>query len=85
MKQVSGGNTKACPVCGAVAFEDASTCFGCMHSFEGGEVDAAGMPVEKKEALHASKCVQGAPEFLITFTPVVDASGALTWRCAVEA
>ena len=35
---------KTCPICHAVAFDDASTCFGCMHRFEqegsAGEGDA---------------------------------------------
>lgn len=36
---------KSCPVCGARTFDDAQTCYGCLHRFEGGETDAAGMPI----------------------------------------
>lgn len=34
---------KTCPVCGARAFDDAETCFGCLHRF-GDNVDEAYLP-----------------------------------------
>ena len=27
---------KSCPVCGAVTFDDAEVCYGCLHRFGGG-------------------------------------------------
>ena len=40
---------KTCPVCEAVAFDDAAICYGCMHRFAETDVveefDAAGLPI----------------------------------------
>lgn len=60
---------KTCPVCQAVAFDDAETCFGCMHRFE--EDDA----VPK---------INTPPVFSIRFTPELGKAGSVKWNCAVE-
>lgn len=76
---------KDCPVCGAAAFDDALTCFGCLHRFESEATDPAGMPVEKEERCSYGAHARSVPEFLIRFTPGTDTTGALVWSCAVEA
>lgn len=40
---------KTCPVCGAGAFDDASTCYGCMHRY--GEADPARIVEPTAEAM----------------------------------
>lgn len=67
---------KTCPVCNALAFDDADTCFGCLHSF-------ADEP-EHKDTPHVESRTGSVPEFLIKFTPMTDRSGSVTWSCAVE-
>ena len=73
---------KTCPVCDAIAFDDAVVCYGCLHRFdedepshdEGGEENVA----------QATSPAQQVLEFLIRFTPATSPSGAVTWSCAVE-
>ena len=68
---------KTCPVCKAVAFDDAEICYGCLYRYRGGEglVEA---PVEK------TKGAAKAPGFTIRFVPEEDDSGAVIWSCFVE-
>ena len=75
---------KDCPVCGAAAFDDARTCFGCLHRFESENTNAAGMPLESDERASLGAHARSVPEFLIRFTPATDTTGALVWNCAVE-
>lgn len=78
---------KVCPVCGAVAFDDAVMCFGCLHRFgeEGLGVDASeGGEMDGHVAAQAAATVAVAPEFLIRFRPTPGDDGCLTWSCAVE-
>lgn len=63
---------KTCPVCQAVAFDDASTCFGCMYEFNG------------EEPMRPTTPAGTPPEFCIRFTPLPDQSGSYSWKCAVE-
>lgn len=67
---------KTCPVCNAVAFDDASICYGCMHRFADGET-------AEPAGVSGAPSVQ-PPEFFVRFTPTADSSGAVTWSCAVE-
>ena len=47
---------KTCPICGAKAFDDASTCYGCLHSFDFEESSSeprnsspSGMPLKPEQ------------------------------------
>ena len=65
---------KTCPVCQSVAFDDAETCFGCMHRFgEDGDI----LPEEGAEE-------NALPVFSIRFTPEIEITGGVKWNCAVE-
>ena len=63
---------KRCPVCLSVAFDDAATCFGCMHRF----ADDEGESREKDKGFDL-------PQFLVTMTPVWE-QGQLEWSVEVE-
>ncbi len=67
---------KTCPVCQAVAFDDAVTCFGCLHTFANDE-----------EALVVSSEVAPSevpPSFLIQIKPERERSGLTSWSCTVD-
>ena len=65
---------KTCPVCHAVAFDDAETCFGCLHRFG-----------DEPEGIQGDTVPEGMlPEFRIKFTPTLERSGSYTWKCAIE-
>lgn len=64
---------KQCPICQSLAFDDATTCFGCLHEFT--EADQAPVPGPPTSA---------APSFTITLTPTHHAAGHITWSCAVD-
>ena len=71
---------KTCPVCQAVAFDDAAVCYGCLHRF--GEGDGAiAFAGDESARAHAA---QMPPDFVVRFTPVMDPSGSFSWTCAVE-
>lgn len=69
---------KTCPVCRAVAFDDAEVCFGCMHRFEEGTADS------ELSALKLDEPEAAPPAFTIRFTPEAESDGALKWNCVVE-
>ena len=71
---------KTCPVCHAVAFDDAVVCYGCLHRF--GDVDVAAP--EAIPGASEPPTVPNAPSFTIRFTPVSEPTGAFTWNCTVE-
>ena len=76
---------KTCPVCGARAFDDAVTCYGCLHRFEGDLND--GDESLEDAVWHTTASVTHvdlAPEFIIRFSPSSDSAGKITWACAVE-
>lgn len=55
---------KACPVCGARAFDDAEVCYGCLHQF--GSEDAQGLaqvaaPIEEAVARREAPAVATTP------------------------
>ena len=82
---------KTCPVCRAVAFDDARTCFGCMHHFDdadqGGESESTvertcahdREPNAREVATHAVP-----PAFLVKMVPVLEETGAVSWTCSVD-
>lgn len=71
---------KACPVCGARAFDDAEVCYGCLHQFgsEDARVPApaaapVGESVARREASAASKqSTEPVEAPAAATTPVVD-------------
>ena len=63
---------KTCPICNAVTFDDAETCFGCMHRFADSEGDAS------DPAGHID-----LPRFLITMTPIREGD-IVNWSFEVE-
>ena len=65
---------KTCPICHAVAFDDAETCYGCLHRFAEDEV-----PYRATEGNEST-----LPAFSIRFTPEAGKSGGVVWNCAVE-
>ena len=52
---------KSCPVCGAVAFDDAQTCFGCLHRY-GADGPSAGARVSAAPPAAAPAVTTAAPE-----------------------
>ena len=67
---------KACPVCNSLAFDDAKTCFGCLHPF--GDEDVAEVVQENK-----NRAGENLTRFVVSFTPVVE-DGQTAWSCSVE-
>ena len=76
---------KTCPVCKAKAFDDATQCFGCLHSFTEGDATRNGSELDDQEVSRIRLTGELSPEFSIRFKPEVDAAGMLVWKCAVEA
>ena len=87
---------KTCPICHAVAFDDASLCFGCMYRFEddasGEDMPEDGKPDSEPAAIGpsdactapAERIVQAnPPAFVIKMVPVMQESGAVSWTCNV--
>lgn len=67
---------KTCPVCQAVAFDDAETCFGCLHRFgDDASTDDVPQPMLADDL---------PPAFLIRLVPAAAPSGAITWTCTVD-
>ena len=67
---------KACPVCNSLAFDDAKTCFGCLHPF--GDEDVAEVVQENK-----NRAGENLTRFVVSFTPMVE-DGQTVWNCSVE-
>ena len=67
---------KTCPVCNSLAFDDAKTCFGCLHPFE--DDDATEIEQENK-----NRAGENLTRFVVSFTPVVE-DGQTAWSCSVE-
>lgn len=90
---------KTCPVCHAVAFDDAAICFGCMHRYDSRE-EPEGQP---GSALEGEPCAppswpalppapsaagvaatEGPPAFCIWLTPTAAQDGGVQWTCSVS-
>lgn len=71
---------KQCPICQSLAFDDATTCFGCLHEF--GPDDQ----VQPSEGLQneAPLPFEVPPAFVIQIKPERERSGHTTWTCKVE-
>ena len=67
---------KTCPICHAVAFDDAAICYGCMHPFD--EVRQSRPAHEKKNRDEVSPS-----RFVVSFTPALE-NGRTVWGCTVE-
>lgn len=83
---------KICPVCKALAFDDATTCFGCMHPFgpvstgaSGRGYSAAGAAVKPAPAVQEkqNRDAVAASRFVITLEPALK-DGQTVWSCSVE-
>ena len=69
---------KQCPICQSFAFDDATTCFGCLHEFAGDEQPMAPVVVPDKRPDDAP------PSFLIRIKPEREHSGLTSWTCTVD-
>lgn len=71
---------KRCPICQSLAFDDAITCYGCLHEFGSDEqpqpVDAAAGEVDALP--------DAPPAFLIRIKPERGRSGQTEWTCRVD-
>ena len=81
---------KTCPICQAVAFDDAAICFGCMYRFEDAETDQE--TLSHKPSDTAAEPVHGQvrsssltpPAFYIKMVPETQESGAVSWACSID-
>ena len=72
---------KQCPICQSVAFDDATTCYGCLHEFADDE--AASIPTAPLENNVATP-IEAPPSFLIQIKPERERSGQTSWTCKVD-
>ena len=71
---------KQCPICQSVAFDDAATCYGCLHEFDlvdGDHPAAEGFG-------HTTMPVEVPPAFVIKIKPERNGSGQVSWTCTVD-
>lgn len=79
---------KTCPICGAIAFDDAETCFGCLHAFAATEGEAdqqaraqvAGAPFGR----HGRTLGPDSVSFVLSLVPTSQPGGGFSWACTVE-
>ena len=69
---------KQCPICQSLAFDDAATCYGCLHEFAGDESASESSPVQ------AAVLDNVPPAFLIQIKPERERSGLTSWTCTVD-
>ena len=67
---------KTCPVCNSLAFDDAKTCFGCLHPFD--DEGAVNHARENKNRAGANPT-----RFVVSFVSAVE-DGRTVWSCSVE-
>lgn len=65
---------KVCPVCHSKAFDDATTCYGCLYSYEDSETNDERDPSNEMPI----------SPLLVKLTPEIGGSGHVTWSCVVE-
>ena len=85
---------KVCPICSAASFDDATTCYGCLHRFEEGEGRHRVAPAtEGKEkegtgvaaTVRSTTGMQGvSASFLISILPFTTEAGEISWHCDVK-
>ena len=75
---------KQCPICQSLAFDDAKTCFGCLHEFADkeplGALDAPDSPDAPPIVIDGD----APPAFLIQIRPERACSGLISWTCTVD-
>lgn len=71
---------KQCPICHSLAFDDAATCFGCLHEFGPDEQTQPIAKPRKEEPLP----FEAPPAFVIQIKPERERSGHTTWTCEVN-
>ena len=71
---------KQCPICQSLAFDDAATCYGCLHEFTADEAEAACAPTPEQAVAGAD----APPSFLIQIKPERERSGLTSWTCTVD-
>ena len=72
---------KQCPICQSLAFDDAATCYGCLHEFS--DDDAVFVNPELAPAPMAVAS-DAPPSFVIQITPERERSGLTSWTCTVD-
>lgn len=70
---------KTCPICNAVAFDDQTTCFGCLHDFAKDE-----LPGEEAFSRADPQVAPASASFLLSIVPQQGEGGGLSWACTVE-
>ena len=75
---------KTCPVCEALAFDDAPICYGCLHRFGEEDAHSEAKPIESVPYMEYAESGADLPVFSIRFTPELVNTGGVTWRCSVE-
>lgn len=86
---------KQCPICQSLAFDDAPTCYGCLHDFTGDELESPSIPAQttafESVSTEASASDQAAvasggapPSFVIKIKPERERSGLTSWTCTVD-
>ena len=85
---------KSCPICGSVTFDDATTCFGCLHRYgEGDEGEMASgsepapVPVPGEFVVGGRSGVREPAitgtlpiSLLVSLIPHEGAAGGVSWR-----
>ena len=69
---------KECPVCHALAFDDATRCFGCLYRFEGS------VGKERCETTQNDKPESRPVQFVLSLVPKAEGD-QLSWQCSVKA
>lgn len=71
---------KQCPICHSLAFDDAATCYGCLHEFNSDEqLQPTGTTTAETRALS-----EAPPSFVIQIRPERGRSGQTEWTCKVD-
>ena len=74
---------KICPVCGARAFDDAKTCFGCLHPFTDGQMVHKIGEQAVQVGKHAVRRLE-LPTLVISVDAVREEGGGLEWRYSID-
>ena len=78
---------KTCPICQAVAFDDARICFGCMHRYDDpDDCDASQespTSLETEGGTPPDEMPEFPPAFYIKLVPTRRGLDGVSWRCSV--
>ena len=72
---------KQCPICQSKAFDDATTCYGCLHEFTDDDFVPAAASALGQAAATAN---DDSPSFVIKIKPERERSGLTSWTCTVD-